>query len=140
LGTSGNPWDQAYITEAYITTGQFDTINIKMGNEYTDLSTYINNAVTYDENKPLVITNKTDGVNESSGDNGDLTSAAANGITAKTNASINTLGGIYAKKNIYAARVFNAVFNDYAECRTTINLTPGHVVVDNDDGSLSCSS
>lgn len=39
-----------------------------------------------------------------------------------------------------APKVFNAVFNDYAECRTTINLTPGHVVVDQDDGSLACST
>lgn len=39
-----------------------------------------------------------------------------------------------------AVRVYNAVFNDYAECRTTIDLTPGHVVVDQDDGSLACSS
>lgn len=41
---------------------------------------------------------------------------------------------------LYADRVYNAVFNDYAEYRTTINLTPGHVVVDNDNGSLICSS
>ena len=40
----------------------------------------------------------------------------------------------------YATRVYNAVFNDYAECRTTIDLTPGHVVIDQDDGSLVCST
>ena len=134
LGTENNPWDNAYIT-----TGRFDTINIKMGNSYTDLSNYINNAVTYDDNKALTITNKTDGINESDGDDGHLTAAASNGISGKATASINTLGGIYARKNIYAARVFNAVFNDYAECRSTINLTPGHVVIDQDDGSLTCS-
>ena len=39
-----------------------------------------------------------------------------------------------------ADRVYNAVFNDYAECRSTIDLSAGHVVVDNDDGTLSCSS
>ena len=37
-------------------------------------------------------------------------------------------------------RVYNAVYNDYAEYRTTINLEPGHVVIDQDDGSLICSS
>ena len=41
---------------------------------------------------------------------------------------------------INADRVYSAVFNDYAEYRTTINLEPGRVVIDNDDGSLSCSS
>ena len=39
-----------------------------------------------------------------------------------------------------ADKVFNAVFNDYAEYRSTIDLTPGHVVIDNDDGSLSCTT
>lgn len=42
--------------------------------------------------------------------------------------------------HLTAVRVYNAVFNDYAECRTTIDLTPGHVVVDQDDGSLACST
>lgn len=45
-----------------------------------------------------------------------------------------------ASGDITAARVFNAVFNDYAEYRTTIDLSPGHVVVDQDDGSLICST
>ena len=39
-----------------------------------------------------------------------------------------------------ANKVFNAVFNDYAEYRQTIDLTPGHCVIDNDDGSLSCTT
>ena len=43
-------------------------------------------------------------------------------------------------QNFWAAKVFNAVFNDYAECRKTINLKSGKVVIDNDDGSLSCTT
>ena len=39
-----------------------------------------------------------------------------------------------------ATKVFNAVFNDYAEYRQTINLEAGRVVVDNDDGSLKRAS
>ncbi len=54
--------------------------------------------------------------------------------------AISCAGGAYFAKNLSAMRVYNAVFNDYAECRTTIDLTPGHVVIDNDDGSLSCSN
>lgn len=53
--------------------------------------------------------------------------------------SIITAGGIAASKNIMAKRVYAAVFNDYAECRKTIDLEPGRVIVDNDDGSLSCA-
>ena len=37
-------------------------------------------------------------------------------------------------------RVYNAVFNDYAEYRTTVDLIPGCVVIDQDNGSLACSS
>jgi hypothetical protein len=61
-------------------------------------------------------------------------------ITGNTNASIHTSGGFYAAQNIYGLRVFNAVFNDYAEFRTTVDLIPGCVVIDQDDGSLVCSS
>lgn len=54
--------------------------------------------------------------------------------------SIKTLGGIAAGKSIKGYRVYAAVFNDYAECRKTIDLEPGRVVIDNDDGSLSCAN
>lgn len=47
---------------------------------------------------------------------------------------------LYCDRNFSAPRVYNAVFNDYAECRKTIDLEPGRVVQDNDDGSLSCAS
>ena len=53
----------------------------------------------------------------------------------RDNVCVNTSTGA-----LYAIKVFNAVFNDYAEYRTTIDVTPGHVVVDNDDGSLTLST
>ena len=46
---------------------------------------------------------------------------------------------LYCDKNFSASKIYNAVFNDYAECRKTIDLEPGRVVQDNDDGSLSCA-
>lgn len=54
--------------------------------------------------------------------------------------SIATYGGISARKSIKGYKIYAAVFNDYAECRKTINLKPGKVVIDNDDGSLSCAT
>lgn len=54
--------------------------------------------------------------------------------------SIKTLGGIAAGKSIKGYKIYAAVFNDYAECRKTINLEAGRVVIDNDDGSLSCAN
>ena len=49
-------------------------------------------------------------------------------------------GAGFFGKNLTANKVFNAVYNDYAEYRTTINLEPGRVVIDCDDGSLECAS
>jgi len=49
-------------------------------------------------------------------------------------------GAGYFGRNLSAEKVFNAVYNDYAEYRQTINLEPGRVVIDNDNGSLSCAS
>lgn len=61
--------------------------------------------------------------------------------TASGNYKANTLYvGSTNNQNISASRVYNAVFNDYAECRKTIDLEPGRVIQDNDDGSLSCVS
>lgn len=68
------------------------------------------------------------------------TNGTVDGNIPTIDSSLYSQGGAYFTKNVYGARVFNAVFNDYAEYRTTINLQPGRVVIDNDDGSLSCSS
>ena len=118
LGASNTP-----ITNAYIT-------NLTLGNSGLSSSGV------------LSITNTTDGIKQ--GSSSDATNGFDSNYTGTyygdTRASIKTSGGIYAAKNIWAARVFNAVFNDYAECRSTISLTPGHVVIDQDDGSLACSS
>ena len=62
------------------------------------------------------------------------TSQVANSITY-SNSNVYTQSGY-----LYAKRVYNAVFNDYAECRKTIDLEAGRVIQDNDDGSLSCTS
>ena len=52
----------------------------------------------------------------------------------------NTLtGNLTVNGTITGGTVKGAVFNDYAEYRTTINLEAGRVVVDQDDGTLKCS-
>ena len=42
--------------------------------------------------------------------------------------------------SLKAVKVYGAVFNDYAEYRTTITADPGRVVVENGDGSLSLAT
>ncbi len=94
-------------------------------------------ATNINSSGPLGITSTVDGITGSSNNGATLPSGT---ITGNTNASIHTSGGICAAQNIYGLRVFNAVFNDYAEFRTTVDLIPGCVVIDQDDGSLVCSS
>lgn len=90
---------------------------------------------------PIEISSTHDGVQNTTR-NSNNTTTLGNNFTPQGNvaASIYTHGGIYAMNNIYGERIFNAVFNDYAEYRSTINLIPGCVVIDQDDGSLACSS
>ena len=71
--------------------------------------------------------------------NNTVNNSANNDNAPDSSASIYTAGGGYFSKNLRGNKVFNAVFNDYAEYRTTIDLEPGRVVVDNDDGSLRCA-
>jgi len=55
-------------------------------------------------------------------------------------AGLRSKNAAYFEKSLKAERVYNAVYNDYAECRTTINLSPGHAVIDQDDGTLKCTT
>lgn len=42
--------------------------------------------------------------------------------------------------DLRASKVYGAVFNDYAEYRNTVIANPGHVVIENGDGSLSLAT
>ena len=47
---------------------------------------------------------------------------------------------LYCDKYLAASRVYNAVFNDYAECRKSTIVAPGYTVIDQDDGTMIPSS
>lgn len=113
----GNSNDEDYIQHAYI-------LNLHLGD-------------TSGSNGTLIIKNTTDAVR---GRTDDPNAGQVIDNINDMNGSIVTLGGIAAGKKIKGERIYAAVFNDYAECRKTINLSPGRVVIDNDDGSLSCAS
>ena len=137
LGAANTPITNAYITNLGAT-------NTPVSNAYiTNLGS---------SGKPVTnayITNLKIPSDSTLGINGPLNITSTAGYTGAaekpdtTTYNVNAIqcaGGAYFAKNLSAMRVYNAVFNDYAECRTTIDLTPGHVVVDQDDGSLACSS
>lgn len=131
IGASSDPVNAIYVNNIGASSVPVNTIYVNNINTPSGTSLSMTG--------PLSISNTNDGIqNTTRNANGSTTLPST--ITPNANASIYTNGGIYAKNNIYGERVFNAVFNDYAECRTTIDLAPGHVVIDNDDGSLSCSN
>lgn len=137
IGSSSKPFANGYFTN--LTVGgnaiNADKLNSAINGSPTNPTTVFwrgDGTWSNELTGPLSITNTANGVTP------DNTTATS--YTANTAASIHTNGGIYAAKDIWARRVFNAVFNDYAEYRTTINLEPGRVVVDQDDGSLACAS
>ena len=61
--------------------------------------------------------------------------------TSRTTGSVVVDGGLGVAKSIYCNTINNAVSNDYAEYRTTLqSVKPGQVVVDNDDGSMKITT
>jgi hypothetical protein len=48
----------------------------------------------------------------------------------------NTVSSLTATGNITAAKVFNAVWNDYAECRESDITEPGRVIVEKGNGKM----
>ena len=49
-------------------------------------------------------------------------------------------GGVHIAKQLYASKVYNAVWNDYAECRKAEILEPGRVVIEDASGEMKLSS
>lgn len=152
LGSNNLPWHQIYGDEGYFSEIHIGNITIggSSGNNggptpsFLGQSGWTNQLSGVLEFGTVSGTTFTPKVKINNNDNDGIT-GTTNGdnlpttISKNTSASIYTTGGICAEYNIWAKRVFNAVFNDYAECRSTIDLTPGHVVIDQDDGSLKCS-
>ena len=61
------------------------------------------------------------------------TSAAS----ATTNGAVRISGGLGVAGNIYGAKVYNAVWNDVAECREVETLEPGRCVTETDSGVMA---
>ena len=148
IGASDNHWNCAYVDSIVIGSGNNPIVLGDAANEsqasgdgngspkflgvggWTDTLT-----------GALKITNTGDGIEGTTrSEQSPYSTTLGDRISGNTLASIYTQGGIYAVNNIYGERVFNAVFNDYAEYRTTIDAEAGKIVVDNDNGSLSLSS
>ena len=124
IGTSSNPYVTGYFNK--ITVGGI-VIGGSGGTGNTDKFLRGDGSWSNELTGSLIVTGTNDGTTGS---------YAGNATTGNTAASIRTAGGIYAAKNIWAAKVFNAVFNDYAECRKSTIVGAGYVVIDQDDGTM----
>lgn len=65
--------------------------------------------------------------------------STTNSISTTTGALV-VSGGIGAAGNIYGSKVYNAVWNDYAEFRKAETLEPGRVVIEDTSGEMKLSS
>lgn len=65
---------------------------------------------------------------------------ATTASTSTTTGALIVSGGIGAAGNIYGSKVYNAVWNDYAEFRKAETLEPGRVVIEDASGEMKLSS
>lgn len=140
IGTQENPYSVGYFTTIKIGTGPDENDYYEIGPGANGSSGGTQYITTSGPINYIDIINTGDGITGTTRDSDGKTTLPTSFDGNANGASIRTKGGIYAQNNIYGERVFNAVFNDYAEYRTTCKgVKPGQCVYDNDDGSLSIS-
>lgn len=159
VGGSDNPYAYGYFNSLYPTTGSTTSSVGELDNPYAhgyfdeikigdvtiggsggtgDASKFLRGDGQWSNTLTgtLNINNTNDGIKQGSDGANGFNSSYTGTYIGDTTASIYTTGGIYAAKNIIATRVFNAIFNDYAECRQTVMIAPGYVVIDQDNGTM----
>ena len=115
-----------YMTEA-ANGGNTDELKIYIDNADT---TTLNSAKTYSNNNFLKLSGGTV--------SGVTTFTNTTASTSTTTGAVKISGGLGVAKNIYANKVYGAVWNDYAECRESNEfIDAGYVVKENGDDTLS---
>ena len=93
-------------------------------------ATTLNSAKTYSNNNFLKLSGGTV--------TGVTTFSNTTASTSTTTGAVKISGGLGVAKNIYANKVYGAVWNDYAECRESNDfIDAGYVVKENGDDTLS---
>ena len=169
IGSSSTPWTEGYITNLY-GTGNVGSTSSPYANGYFTNLTVGGKAINSTKIDKVVNGDSTNTTKVFWRGDGNWANTLEGPLTLSTNSpqlNLGAYGGAYgtggsaalwfngtsgvtqtgeiadrlrSNKDFQAPKVYNAVFNDYAEYRTTIDLTPGHVVIDQDDGSLACTS
>lgn len=115
-----------YMTEA-ANGGNTDELKIYIDNADT---TTLNSAKTYSDNNFLKLSGGTV--------TGVTTFTDTTASTSTTTGAVKISGGLGVADDIYANKVYGAVWNDYAECRESNEfIDAGYVVKENGDDTLS---
>ena len=109
-----------------------DTTILNSAKAYSDNAnaTTLNSAKTYSNNNFLKLSGGTV--------TGVTTFSNTTASTSTTTGAVKISGGLGVAGNIYANKVYGAVWNDYAECRESNDfIDAGYVVKENGDDTLS---
>lgn len=109
-----------------------DTTTLNSAKTYSDNAdtTTLNSAKTYSDNNFLKLSGGTV--------TGVTTFTNTTASTSTTTGAVKISGGLGVAGNIYANKVYGAVWNDYAECRESNEfIDAGYVVKENGDDTLS---
>ena len=124
--------DTTILNSAKTYSDNADTTILNSAKAYSDNAnaTTLNSAKTYSNNNFLKLSGGTV--------TGVTTFSNTTASTSTTTGAVKISGGLGVAKNIYANKVYGAVWNDYAECRESNEfIDAGYVVKENGDDTLS---
>ena len=124
--------DATTLNSAKTYSDNADTTILNSAKTYSDNAnaTTLNSAKTYSNNNFLKLSGGTV--------TGVTTFSNTTASTSTTTGAVKISGGLGVAKNIYANKVYGAVWNDYAECRESNEfIDAGYVVKENGDDTLS---
>ena len=124
--------DATTLNSAKAYSDNADTTILNSAKAYSDNAdtTILNSAKTYSNNNFLKLSGGTV--------TGVTTFSNTTASTSTTTGAVKISGGLGVAGNIYANKVYGAVWNDYAECRESNEfIDAGYVVKENGDDTLS---
>ena len=124
--------DATTLNSAKTYSDNADTTTLNSAKTYSDNAdtTTLNSAKTYSDNNFLKLSGGTV--------TGVTTFSNTTASSSTTTGAVKISGGLGVAGNIYAAKVYGAVWNDYAECRESNEfIDAGYVVKENGDDTLS---
>jgi hypothetical protein len=123
--TTGN--DDTTVSIPYITVDAYGRITAISNKTYTSKNTTYSNASTSAAGLVSTGTQSFAGVK---------TFANTTDSSSTTTGAVKISGGLGVAKYIYGSRVYNAVWNDYAECREAETIKGGYCVTECEDGIM----